>query len=106
MKRAKISDMVGGWFVGNFTPSIYFSSEFEACVKWYKKGETELSHYQKKAIEITVIISGIARMGDVIIEPGDIILLEPGEVCDFEALEDIILVAVKSPSLPSDKVAI
>ena len=106
MKSAKISDMVGGWFVGNFSPSIYSSSEFEACVKWYKKGDIEISHYQKTAIEITVVVSGIARMGELILEPGDIVLLEPGEVCDFEALKDTVLVAVKSPSLPSDKVIV
>ena len=104
MKTQRLENMVGGWFVGNFTPAIYSSPDFEASVKFYKQGDVEPLHFQKTAIEITVVISGKIRMGSNVYESGDIVLLEPHEVCDFEALEDATLVAVKSPSLPSDKV--
>lgn len=96
--------MTGGWFAGNFEPSILKSENFEACVKHYPKGSIEPSHYQLTACEITVIISGTARMGDQTLTAGDIILLEPLEIADFEALTDVSLVAVKTPSLPADKV--
>lgn len=104
MKTAKLADMTGGWFVGNFEPSILKSEHFEACVKHYPKGSTEQSHFQLTAWEITVIISGTARMGNRTLTKGDIVLLEPLEIADFEALTDVSLVALKTPSLPDDKV--
>lgn len=96
--------MTGGWFVGNFEPSILKSEHFEACVKSYPAGAMEASHYQLISIEITVIISGTARMGDRILGAGDIVLLDAHEIADFEAVTDVILVALKTPSLPNDKV--
>jgi translation initiation factor IF-1 len=104
MKLSKINEMTGGWFVGNFEPSILKTSQFEACVKQYSQGDREPSHFQKSAVEVTVIISGQARMGDVVLNPGDIILLEPYEIADFEALTEVTLVALKTPSIPEDKV--
>lgn len=104
MKTAKLEEMTGGWFAGNFEPSILKSEHFEACVKHYLKGSTEPSHYQLAAFEVTVIVSGTARMGNQTLSAGDIILLEPFEIADFEALTDVSLVAIKTPSLPADKV--
>lgn len=103
MQRSRLEDTTGGWFAGNFSPSIYESENFEVCVKRYKKGDKEPKHYQLLATEITVIISGKARMGEEFLEANDIILLEPFEEYDFEAISDVVLVAVKSPSLPDDK---
>lgn len=104
MKLAKLGEMTGGWFVGNFEPSILRSEHFEACVKYYAKGATEAGHYQLLATEITVIVSGAARMGNQVLNAGDVVLLEPFEIADFEALTDVALVALKSPSMPDDKV--
>ncbi|CAN2170243.1 hypothetical protein MCETARE7_00034 [Candidatus Nanopelagicaceae bacterium] len=103
MKRISLEDTTGGWFVGNFTPSILKNEKFEVCVKRYKSGEKEPRHFQLLAREITVVISGTARMGSEILRENDVILLEPLEEYDFEALTDVVLVAVKSPSLPDDK---
>jgi translation initiation factor IF-1 len=103
MRRDRLSRMIGGWFVGNFDPAILSNENFEVGVKEYLKGEVELTHYQKVAVEITVVISGKIRMGEEILLKGDIILLEPFEEYDFEAVTDAIVVAVKCPSLPSDK---
>jgi hypothetical protein len=103
MKRFRIEDTTGGWFAGNFSPSIFQTKDFEVCVKRYMSGEKEPRHFQLSAIEITTIISGTARMGDLFLQENDIILLEPFEEYDFEAITDVVLVAVKSPSLPDDK---
>lgn len=35
--------------------------------------------------------------------PGDIIVIEPGEVCEFEALTDAVNVVVKLPGATNDK---
>jgi len=104
MDVTHVSDYLGGWFLGNFTPTIEANPHVEICVKRYPKGAVEPVHYQRQANEYTIILSGRARMGDFELLPDDIIRIPPGEACDFEALEDTVLVAVKTPSLSDDKV--
>jgi len=106
MIKSKVSDFKLGWFVGNFEPSLLKSPDFEICVKYFSKGDTEERHYQRVATEITVLVKGEARIGDAYLSAGDIIQIEPFEVADFEALSEVALVAIKFPSIPSDKVVV
>lgn len=103
IRKAKLSEMMKGWFVGNFYPSVLISESFEAGVKEYKKGHKEPSHVHKIATEITVVATGKVRMCDRIVNAGEMILMEPGVSTSFEALEDTITFVVKTPSSPSDK---
>jgi hypothetical protein len=96
--------MIGGWFIGNFSPSIHKTKDFEICIKRYDIGSTEPKHFQRVATEITVIISGLARIGENYLNAGDIITIEPFEALDFEAISNVTLVAIKFPSIPDDKV--
>ena len=41
MKVEKLSNMKGGWFIGNFEPSLFKTNECEVAVKSYKKGDKE-----------------------------------------------------------------
>ncbi len=103
MKVSRLEDMVKGWFVGDFEPSVLKSKEFEVAIKSYAKGESEESHFHKIATEITVIVSGRVRMIDQEWGPGSIITLEPGLSTDFLAIEDSVTVVVKTPSVLGDK---
>ena len=62
MKKYSLSDMKGGWFVGNFDPAIIKTSSCEAACKRYKKGDREKKHLHKEAKEITLIAQGKAQM--------------------------------------------
>ena len=104
MKRDSLENMKGGWFIGNFQPNIHESKDFEVTIRHYLKGETEPQHYQRIATEITVIVLGKVRMGDQILNPNEILTVLPNEILDFEALEDCTIVAIKFPSIPSDKI--
>ncbi|WP_294833549.1 hypothetical protein [uncultured Gilliamella sp.] len=104
MKIAKLDDMVKGWFIGNFEPSLCKTNDVEVAVKTYKKGDKEDKHYHKVATEYTVIISGRVKMNDTEYVAGDIIVMEPNEATDFECLEDgTINVVVKLPGANNDK---
>src|ERR1051325_1172931 len=103
MQVDKLSRMVRGWFVGDFEPSILRTRDVEVAVKTMRQGEGEARHFHKIATEITVVISGRARMNDVILVEGGIPFLQPGERCDFEALTDLTLVVVTHPGAPADK---
>jgi len=95
--------MIKGWFVGGFSPSVFSSTDCEVAVKRYKAGDAEEKHFHKIATEITVVISGRIRMANRIWGEGDIVVLEPGEATDFEALTDCVSVVVKLPGASNDK---
>ena len=103
MKRANLNDMVKGWFVGNFEPSVLKTNDVEVAIKEYKKGDSESSHYHKIATEITVIQKGKVIMFDQEWKTGDIIVVEPNDVTSFAALEDTVTVVVKIPGANNDK---
>ena len=104
MKTARLEDMVKGWFVGNFEPSLLKTNDVEVAVKSYNKGDYEEKHYHKIATEITVVTSGRVKMNGVEYNKGDIIIIEPMEEADFEALDDNTLnVVVKYPGANNDK---
>lgn len=103
MKQGKLDEMVRGWFVGDFSPSILSTQSCEVGVKTYQAGDYESAHYHKVATEVTLILSGRARMSGQEWGPGDIITIEPGEVTDFLAITDVVNVVVKVPSVANDK---
>jgi quercetin dioxygenase-like cupin family protein len=103
VKTSRLEDMTGGWFVGNFAPACIQTEQVEVACKHYKKGDKEPKHVHRIAQEITLIVSGKVRMDGRVFITGDIVLLEPGEPTDFEALEDTINMVVKMPSVKGDK---
>ena len=103
MQKAKLSDMVRGWFVGDFSPTVLSTKAVEVGVKLYKAGDIEERHFHKVATEVTVILSGRVRMNGVEFVSGDIITIEPKESSDFEVLEDTSTVVVKLPGAKNDK---
>jgi quercetin dioxygenase-like cupin family protein len=103
MKIARLADMKGGWFAGNFEPTLLRTGAFEAACKYYPAGAVEARHVHRVATEITLVASGSVRMNGHVIGAGGIVVLEPDEPADFEALEDTITMVVKVPSVPDDK---
>jgi hypothetical protein len=103
MKKYKLENMVKGWFVGNFDPTLIRTNDVEVAVKEYRKNDLEARHYHKISTEITVISLGRVRMNGVEYTKGDIIVIEPYESTDFEVLEDTITTVVKFPGAINDK---
>ena len=102
MQVVQVSDMVGGWFIGDFTPSVLRTKGFEVGYKEHPKGENWPSHYHTGE-EYTLVISGSMRICGKVVGAGDIIFIEPMEVAAPEFLEDCRLVTIKVPSIPGDK---
>lgn len=98
-----IKNMVRGWFIGNFEPSVYKTSQFEVGILFHPKGERWPKHYHKEAIEINVLISGKMIIKNELLLPGNIFVIEKNEIADPEFLEDCTIVCVKTPSVPGDK---
>lgn len=103
MKKFKLKNMKSGWFVGDFYPAVLKTKDFEVACKYYNKGQVARSHVHKASSEITLIVYGSVKMCGSVLRAGDIVLLAPGEVSNFEALEDAATLVVKTPSIPDDK---
>ena len=103
MKKHNLDDMVGGWFIGHFDPTILKTDDFEVAVKIYKKGDYEENHYHKIATEYTLIMDGEVIMSGEKYSSGDIVVIKPNESVDFRALTDVKTVVVKTPSVANDK---
>lgn len=103
MEKHNLEDFVRGWFVGGFEPTLFKTTDVEVAVQKFDKGTKEASHCHKVATEITVIVSGKARMKDDVHEAGSVIKISPGEYTDFEAIEDTVTAVVKIPGALNDK---
>lgn len=103
MKFFRLNDMTRGWFVGAFAPTALSTPACEVAVQEFKQGEKSALHVHRVATEITLVLSGQVRMVGREFGPGDIIVLEPGEPTEFEALTDAVNVVVKVPGALNDK---
>jgi len=103
MEICRIEDFKGGWFIGDFEPSLLKTSDVEVSIKVHPKGEQWPTHYHKKATEYNVIISGKMILQDTALREGDVFVLKPYEIADPEFLEDTKIVCVKIPGAKDDK---
>lgn len=103
MKKYNISNFKGGWFIGDFEPTLLKTKDFEISVRYYKKNDEEYKHIHKVADEYTVVIEGIVEMNGNKYYPKDIILVEKGEAVKFISLTDSVTIALKVPSIIGDK---
>lgn len=103
MEKFNLKDMIGGWFIGNFSPTLYSTTDVEVGVKKYKKGDKENAHFHKIATEFTLVVDGIVKMSGTEYCSGEIIKIKPNEITDFEALTDVTTVVVKLPGANNDK---
>jgi anti-sigma factor ChrR (cupin superfamily) len=103
MESYKLEDMVRGWFIGNFTPSLHQTNDVEVAIQKYKAGDYENAHFHKIATEYTAIVMGEVEMNGKKYEAGDIIIMRPNQTTDLKAISDAICVVVKIPGANNDK---
>jgi|SRR6056300_480379 quercetin dioxygenase-like cupin family protein len=103
IEKRHISEFVGGWFIGNFEPSLLKTDEFEVSIKLHPKGEVWPKHYHKVATEYNYVIDGVVEIDGVKYEKDDIFIIHPDFVCDPTFHEDCRIVCVKTPCVPGDK---
>lgn len=103
MKKYRLEKFIGGWFIGDFKPSLIRTKDFEVAIKKYKKGDKEKAHVHKIADEFTIATVGSFKINGKVFKTGDIAWIKKGEIAEFEALEDTTNTVVKIPSVIGDK---
>lgn len=104
MRLNNINNMLRGWIVGNFNPSLY-NKDYEIGFKYYKKGDYEAAHKHLLSEEVTIILFGEVKMNNITYYEGDIIIQEKNELTDFLCVSDRAITAIYRPdgSYPNDK---
>jgi len=104
MQKHKLSDSGDrGWFVGQFDKAVFKTKACEVAYQFNPKGESCAPHTHKIATEINLITAGRVVMSGQEYTVGDIIVMEPGDVCECHYLEDTHTVVVKVPGVLDDK---
>ena len=65
IKKENIATMMRGWYIGDFEPSVYKTSDFEVGYLLHKKGEQWDVHYHEHMIEINLLIKGTMILNDM-----------------------------------------
>ena len=102
----KLSDSIGGWYVGNFPNAAYQTKGAEVSFKIHKAGEVWDWHYHQYLDEINLLVRGSMTIQGVQIYPGDVFILEPMEIADPVFHEDCEVVCVKLPNITNDKISV
>lgn len=92
-----------GWFIGDFSPSLWKTTGFEVAFHEWKKEDQVPLHYHKVATEINLITYGKMMINGNILTKNNLFIIQPYEVAEAEFLEDTGLVIVKVPSVTTDK---
>ena len=103
IEKYELENMVKGWFIGNFEPTLYKTDDVEVGIKKYKAGDHESAHHHKIATEFTVVLNGEVEMGGQRYCEGNIIKVIPGVPIDFTAVTDVTTIVVKIPGASNDK---
>ena len=103
MEKFKLSKMVRGWFVGDFTPTAFQTKDFEVGYHIYKAGQQWDKHYHKLTTEINYVIRGRMKINGELIEEGDVFIIHPNEVVEPEYLTDCELIITRDGSFKNDK---
>ena len=104
MKLSKFEYMIGGWFIGDFEPSVLKTKDFEVGYKIHPKGENWGKHTHKHIVEYNFLVRGKMTMCGKDLKAGDIFVVYPDEISEPVFHEDCEIVTVKTPSIPSDKI--
>lgn len=62
MRISHLDDMKGGWFIGDFEPNCLRTEGFEVAIKHYRVGDTEPAHFHRLPTEVTLLLSGKAKL--------------------------------------------
>lgn len=103
MKQSNINNFRGGWFVGDFEPSIFKNPFFEVAHHSHKKNDATFPHYHQVTNELNYIVRGEMMVDKKHLKAGDMWIYEPWDISDVQFLEDTDLMIIRWPSIPSDK---
>jgi dTDP-glucose pyrophosphorylase len=100
------NDFVRGWFMGDFTPSICKTKEFEIGYLHHKKNERWDYHYHKESTEYNILIKGEMLINNIIMKENDLFVIQKNQIACPQFLQDCRVLCIKIPHVKNDKYCI
>ena len=100
------SNFTRGWFLGNFEPSLYKTSDFEVGLLIHHADEKWDYHYHKEAEETNVLLKGKMKINEQLIEAGAVFQFPKNQIACPIFLEDCHILCIKEPCVIGDKYCI
>lgn len=98
----KLENTLNGRFIGDFDSSLLKTPVVEIAVRYYKAGDIEKDHYQKTSKEFMVIVDGEAEIAGQRYTKGNIVIIPPGIITNFIAIQDCSITVIKIPGIKKD----
>jgi dTDP-glucose pyrophosphorylase/mannose-6-phosphate isomerase-like protein (cupin superfamily) len=105
-KSININEYVRGWLIGDFEPCIKKTTNYEIGVLRHKQGEKWDFHYHKDVREINILLSGEMVINNVSVKKDTIFIFEKGMISCPLFFTDCVVLCIKVPSVPGDKLII
>ncbi len=106
MKITNLKNFINGWFIGDFNPTLVRTKNFEVCLKEHKKNEQTFPHLHTSSTEFNLIVSGRTLVNGHRLKKGDLFVYEKNEVSNVVFLTNTLLLIIRIPSAPNDKVLV
>ena len=103
MRITQLEKFLRGWIVGDFSPTLLRTKQFEFAVKNYRTGEKEEPHFHKVATEISVVVHGLFSINGKKLKAGDVLIMKPFDISDFKCIKSGSTAIIKIPSVKGDK---
>lgn len=103
MDVSNIKEFKGGWFIGNFEPTLFKTKDFEIAHHKHPAGYLGQLHTHKIATEVTYIVKGYLTASGIPLSAGDMFTYYPNEIANVQFHENTDLIVIKWPSVPDDK---
>ena len=95
--------MTRGWCIGDFTPSILRTKDFEVGYLKHHKDQVWPAHLHKECDEYNILIKGKLNINNETINEGEIFVIPKGMLTSAKFLEDCEIVCIKVGSNSKDK---
>jgi hypothetical protein len=104
IKCGGLTEFQKGWIIGDFSPALFKTPNFEVGIHYHSKGTFGDKHIHKIATEFNIVVTGDVMLDNSIrIMNSSYWITEPNQQIDVCFLADTCLVVIKIPSIPGDK---
>lgn len=101
-----------GWFIGDFLPDDHPCKTAKVEVQYaeHAAGTPIAAHYHEQKVEILIVLEGkveqIVNDEKLVLTKGDYVFVDVNNVMSGKFLEDTKVIAIHSPSIPTDKISL
>jgi mannose-6-phosphate isomerase-like protein (cupin superfamily) len=101
-----LQDYHRGWIIGDYEPAVLKTDQFEVGILNHTKGEEWPAHYHEHCDEYNVLLKGEMQINGRTIYENQIFFIPKNILSVPTFIKDCVILCIKTPSVPGDKVVV